>query len=302
MLPRIYERDIDVVVQEELLFSEAVRALVAKALGLAGPLHVERCQLSVVDETGETDVLATISLGDRHGVILIENKIDAAFQPRQPERYRERAVIFGSRSGVELVFCILVAPKEYVLSGADAITHFDAVITYEELADATARDGTPRSRYRGSLLARALESARNAYIMVPSQAASRLWQRIYRIASGEFPQLRMPVPTDKGSQSKWVIFKANLPPRITIDWKISKATVDLSFWKGAKPRPNGNVDFSKLKSGATLELLGTTTAIRIPVTPPPTDWTELSEDAIRDALRAAEELLTYFRNTPQSFS
>jgi hypothetical protein len=91
LLPRLYERDIDVLLQEELIFNPAVALLFAKALGFDQPLLVRDCRLSVVDNTGETDVFALFEVEGRKGVLLIENKIDAGFMPRQPERYRERA-------------------------------------------------------------------------------------------------------------------------------------------------------------------------------------------------------------------
>jgi len=90
-LPRLYERDIDVLLQEELLFSHHVRQVLGRALGFEVDLDVKSCDLSVVDTTGETDIFVVYDAEAEHGVILIENKIDAAFQPRQPERYRERA-------------------------------------------------------------------------------------------------------------------------------------------------------------------------------------------------------------------
>jgi hypothetical protein len=301
-LPRLYERDIDVILQEELLFSGAVRDLVSKALRLAGVMRVEHCQLSVVDDSGETDVLALVLCRNERGALLIENKIDASFQPRQPERYRQRANSFGARDDLVFAHCVLVAPKDYLRAGGDAVHCFDATITYEELAEAIGRDGSPRSAYRASLLARAVEQARSAYMMVPSEAVGQLWQRIFRIAAREFPELKMATPSDKGSQSKWVIFKANLPPKITIDWKIPKATIDLSFWKGAKPQPNGALDLSKLRPNATRELLGTTIAIRIPLAPLATEWVAIPDEAIREALQAARELLAFFRKNPHSFS
>lgn len=301
-LPRLYERDIDVVLQEELLFSDTVRDLVSRALGLVSPMHVDQCHLSVVDETGETDVLATFVSGNRRGVLLVENKIDAMFQPRQPARYRERADSFGAREGVEFAFCILVAPKDYVRAGTDGLALFDVIITYEELAEAIARDGSGRSAYRASLLTHALEHARSAYIMMPSEAVGELWRRIYGIAKVEFPELKMPVPSEKGGQSRWVIFKANLPAKITIDWKIPKAMVDLSFWKGARPRPKSDVNLLKLRPGATREMLGGTTVIRIPLTSACAEWITVSDDTIRDALSAAKELLDFFHCNPESFS
>ena len=69
-------------------------------------------------------------------------------------------------------------------------------------------------------------------MLVPAPEVTSLWQRIYQIANSEFPALGMKLPKEKGSNSSWVVFKADLPPRVTIDWKITKATVELSFWGG----------------------------------------------------------------------
>ena len=104
------------------------------AIGLEQPIQVLECRLSVVDQTGETDVFALFEIDGQKGVLLIENKIDASFMPRQPERYRERAGSLVAEGSLDLAFCVLVAPKAYAnLSGA-SIKHFDAVIAYEDIA------------------------------------------------------------------------------------------------------------------------------------------------------------------------
>src|SRR5258708_38759945 len=88
LLPRLYERDIDDLLQAELIFNPAVARVFSSALHLPGSLEGYDCRLSVSDHTGETDVFALFRSGERQGLILIENKIDAAFQPRRPERRR----------------------------------------------------------------------------------------------------------------------------------------------------------------------------------------------------------------------
>ena len=85
----MYERDIDVLMQEELIFNDAVCDVFARALGIQSRLHVTQCALSVVDLTGETDLLARFTdEGDNRGVLLIENKIDDYGQFRERPRSR----------------------------------------------------------------------------------------------------------------------------------------------------------------------------------------------------------------------
>jgi hypothetical protein len=45
MLPRLYERDIDVLLQEELIFNEAICDVFSNALGLEAPFRVSECSL-----------------------------------------------------------------------------------------------------------------------------------------------------------------------------------------------------------------------------------------------------------------
>jgi hypothetical protein len=80
------------------------------------------------DAQGETDVLATIHWADgSSSVLLIEDKVGAPFQPRQAERYRQRADALGGRA-------ILIAPKEYPVSATNSAL-FDGVVRVEEIAD-----------------------------------------------------------------------------------------------------------------------------------------------------------------------
>jgi len=300
LLPRLHERDIDVLLQEELIFNETVALAFAKALGFTQPLRVHDCRLSVVDQTGETDVFALFEIDGKRGVLLVENKIDAAFMPRQPERYRERAQLLVSAGKLDLAFCVLVAPRAYSPPSGDGLQHFDAVISYEDIAAAISSASTARANHRAALLLRAVEQARDSYTLAPVPEVGNLWQRIFAIARREFPGLEMAEPSDKGSQSKWIIFKADLPSKITIDWKITKASVELSFWPNAIHRPGKTIDLSDLV-GARREMSGNTTIIRLAGPRPPNDWTKLSNQQIREALDAAQSLLLFYRKNVGRF-
>jgi len=125
-----------------------------------------------------------------------------------------------------------------------------------------------------------------------------MWQRIYEIARTEFQTLGMKAPTDKGENSWWVIFKGNLPSRITIDWKVKNGAVDLSFWNGARHKPTPS---SEAPLGASFMISGTTTMFRVLVDKPSKDWVELTDDQIRKALKVAEGLLNFHNTHLQAF-
>ena len=297
VLPRLYERDIDVLMQEELIFNEAVCEVFSRALGLKSHFHVTQCALSVVDQTGETDLLARFTdEGDNRGVILIENKIDASFQPAQPERYRARANEIATNG--EAAYCVLIAPRRYSIGKADSISHFDACVSHEEIAEAVGASQTDRAKHRAALLLRAVEQARSSYMIIPAPQVTGMWQRVFEIADAEFPLLRMKPPTAKGADSWWFVFKGDLPPRITIDWKVRRGTIDLSFWDGARHKPTQS---TPIPDGASIVKSGTTTMFRRSLDEPPERWIDLADRQIRDALNAASGMLEFYHSHADTF-
>lgn len=195
-LPKLYERDIDVLLQEELIFSQSVCDLIGTALGFRAPLVVNQCALSVVDATGETDLLARFSIEEgQEGVLLIENKIDANFQPLQPERYKARAMEWASKGAV--AYSLLVAPKNYAGGQTEAARNFSACVSYEEIAGAIAAENTDRAKHRAALLLRAVQQAKSTSILIPAPEVTDMWGRIYKIAMEDFSSLNMKLPGEK---------------------------------------------------------------------------------------------------------
>jgi hypothetical protein len=295
--PRLYERDIDFIVREELLFNEHVRTLFRYKLELPDAITVESCLLSVSDNTGETDIEVRFACGELRGMMLIENKIDAAFQPNQPERYQERATMLRNETG-GIVHCVLIAPAGYIKPAE--VSPFDTVVTYEEFAIAIASENTDRSKHRAKLIEHAIDLARRSYLPVEPAEVTALWFRIYNIASNSYPELKMQAPGAKGRWSSWITFKADLPRNISVDWKITKAVVDLSFWDAAQHRPNAAVDLSVL--GAAIGKAGNQTVIRLPLSNPPPKWIELDDSQIHEALTAAWNVLGFYNDNRASFS
>jgi hypothetical protein len=296
ILPRLYERDIDVLVQEELIFNPAVCDLFSHALGLDSQLNVTQCALSVVDQTGETDLLARFTDGDRQGVLLIENKIDAAFQPTQPERCRSRASEMATNG--ETAYCVLIAPRRYSVGNAVAIAHFDACVSYEDVAVAVGLSQTDRARHRASLSLHAVEHARSSYIIIPAPQVTVMWRRVFEVAERNFPLLKMKPPTEKTADFWWLLFKADLPPNITIDWKVRTGTIDLSFWSGARRKPTSS---SPIPAGASFMTSGSTRMFRRTLEKPPEQWVDLTDGQIRNALTAAYGMLEYYHSNAEAF-
>jgi hypothetical protein len=83
---------------------------------------------------GESDIEFGIhtATGDRH-LVLIENKIDAAKQPNQIERYYNRGRFRVERRDWDSFSVCLLAPESY--ASAEDEDEFDLIIRYEAVLD-----------------------------------------------------------------------------------------------------------------------------------------------------------------------
>ena len=124
----IRERDIDLVVCASAAAIPGVWKLFREEL------EPPRTEHSVSDRTGEIDIVLKWSSHTVH----VENKIAAAFQPTQAERYRNRAI-----DAAEPTTTVLLAPALYLDSHPEQAEMFHKAVSYESLAEALVRSGSP---------------------------------------------------------------------------------------------------------------------------------------------------------------
>jgi len=142
----VLERDVDLVViqllQTDLRFHEWFFEQFAPTHELTEFLGVEH---SVTDSKGESDIVFGGQVRDdqRH-LLLVENKIDAAKQDRQAERYYERGQSYLDSGSWDDFHVGLIAPARYI--GEVETEEFQTVIEYEEITNKLEElnhDGTP---------------------------------------------------------------------------------------------------------------------------------------------------------------
>ena len=192
------ERDIDLLICSEL-WAEAspLHALLAGQWN-HGPATFEGAWVSHRDADGETDIVASFTSSRKRLVLLVENKIDAHFQPSQPERYRQRAIDWKHLNGPsDDVETVLLAPAEYLDSEGSNL--FDRHLSYEDLVDSLSDAVDSRSRFLAHMLKEGIESHQQGYVPVTDETNTRVWQAFHDIASEETPRLRMRPPGDKPS-------------------------------------------------------------------------------------------------------
>lgn len=243
----VLERDVDFLLVEELSCSADFRAFL---LGLTFPgLNAGEATWLVrhsVARTGavpgETDIELTLVGGPLPGPVrlMIENKVDAEFQPEQAARYREEVLRSVSTGACWKAASCLLAPATYLASrsGGDG---FDASISYEQIVGhlsgrAAAVEGElgARLRHRVLTLEQAIAKSRRGYTPVPHDGITDFWSRYWELANAISPSLKMERPSVRGGRSWWIRFSAalqqhpNLPNAFLIH-KLERGRIQIEF-------------------------------------------------------------------------
>jgi hypothetical protein len=136
------ERDIDFLLLEEF---QVNGEFVAWFCGEIDLLNVAQdgAWHSVFDADGETDLLLRVFQGPQRIGVLIENKVAAAEQPEQAERYRFRGCRMVEQGKLAAFKTVLCAPETYL--AARPKNGYDYTVAYEKIAkwfDIAARQST----------------------------------------------------------------------------------------------------------------------------------------------------------------
>ena len=182
------ERDVDVLIVEELIAS---RSLVEVVLTAAFK-QIDSSKISNWDVKHSTSrlmsrreidirLIASTTEGKRV-CLLIENKLDESEQPGQAESYQAESVELKTNHFFDFVASCLICPDNYVEKNSGFAQKFDLVFSYEDLKshlkkrliDDSALDEELVNRlvHRVSLLEQAIEKRRRGYtqIVIPEKA------------------------------------------------------------------------------------------------------------------------------------
>lgn len=236
-IAKIYERDMDLVLVEELESNNEFRVwLAARVYGTDCFLSHIRATHSVVDDSNrESDVVYRFLAQPVDGsdeparvAILLENKIDAIAQPNQGRDYGRRGDAGKDRGDWQEYRTCLVAPQAY-LDAAQDRANFDESISYEEILAffASRKERDERFRWKARLVGDAIFKRASGYSAVVSDAATAFVRAYYEQALA-FPQLQMPVPRPRPQGSTWISFRPEvLPKGASIEHQVTAGAVKL---------------------------------------------------------------------------
>jgi hypothetical protein len=290
----VSERDVDLLLVEELSASSGFRAWFSEKVGLAQS-DLAAVARSVISSSGESDIELTFQSAAGTTKVLVENKIDAVLQPRQSERYAERGEAYVGSRLCDTFMTVLIAPDAY----GTARSRFDARVSYEQLREwfQMQLESDARAPYKLALLDQALERAASGWTLVPDPAATSFWQCYWRVACEVAPELQMPAPGSKPATSGFIRFRpAQLPAGVELLHKVPYGNVDLQF-AGMATRAGefARAHVGTLAPGMRIEAASKSLVVRIAVPSAALEAPfESSATAVREALCAARRLLSWY--------
>jgi len=231
---RIYERDVDIILAEEFYSSASFASwfLSFTKLFCETTAEVTEVDVSLSDERGESDLVIVFERPDKtRFALLIEDKIDAGFQPDQVGRYRSRGQKGLTSKRWQSFEVLLCAPRAYIEKNPIA-ADFDATVSYEDIAT-WLRANMPgrRGEYRAAFLSAAAPRGATAYRKQTDSETDAFWNEAYVLAGRDFPDLEMKKP-NYASNANWVIFRPKFfGARVSVDLKAIAGSADLSFSK-----------------------------------------------------------------------
>jgi hypothetical protein len=290
----ITERDIDLLLLEQLVLDSSFRDGFLAEVGLASCGRLTAAARSVNTTTGESDLELTLVEGQRVTKVLVENKVDALLQPRQAERYAERAAAYRAAGDCDQVVTVLVAPESY----AGAAAGFDRTVTYESVRRLLGgEEADDRARYKHFLLREAIERCASGWVLVPDEAATAFWLRYWELSKTVAPQLNMRRPEEKPATSNFIYFWPTALARgVALIHKVPYGDVDLQFeGKATRAASFESKHGGHLRPGMHIERANKSLVVRMQVPRIVLKAPfEQSEAAVRQALDAAAQLLKWY--------
>lgn len=305
----VAERDMDLLLLEELTVSESFRMWFSKK---AAASREYRCKLgawhSVVDSTlGESDlVFMFLSRTGERVAVLIENKIDAAAQDEHPKRYRERGDKGIACGYWDRFTTCVIAPKRYLASSVHP-GGYDAEITYEDVLDnfrfRALRASDPRASFKAAMTQEAIEQNRRGYQAEHCPVMTKFVADYREQAMRVFPELMMQPAKSRPRGSTWITFHPEgLPGNAYICHQLTAGAVKLFFGPPSSLDAVSEAYRPHLPDRVAIEAAGKSVAliIEVPRIDPLNQSVSKQEAEVFQGLKAAALLLEAARRVAAS--
>lgn len=223
------ERDIDLLLLEELHVSSDFANWFISNIGLDASACFDGAWHSISDQDGETDLLIRAVDGSQRILILVENKIAAPEQDAQDHRYHLRGASALAAGHCDRFATAMCAPQVY-LDGLPEHSRYEYRIPYEVISEWFGTREGDRAAWRRSILNLAITQARRGYLMKVHAGKTAFHQAYFQYLTTRYPEFVMKRPGSKGPKSDWMLFtSAFFPKGVKIVHKNDQGCVDLEF-------------------------------------------------------------------------
>jgi hypothetical protein len=299
VVQRKFERDIDLMLAEEFMVSsEFCISFLRRTRFKNTASRVVDVFVSKSEQMGESDLVVLFEEATgRRFALLIEDKINAPFQPDQALRYRNRGQAAVDRGEIADFAIVLCCPKAY-FEAQPKSGLFDHFISYEDIAGFLGAESQERLNYRAEFIRTAAVRSINTWAKTDDQATTDFWEAVYQMASREFPILEMKrIDPTKGMT--WLTLRPRdlptKPKSVSILIKGDRGYVDLSFGATQVEEFGARVGLL-LEEDMTVHQTGKSTVIRIETKPFVIDHgIESGLPILRSVFVASERLIRFYR-------
>ena len=225
-IEKVFERDVDLLVINNISNGNLLKLflnMISKT-----DYRLESIEHSYQDQSGESDITVVLSNGNNRIGLLIEDKIDAPAMEEQANRYSIRGENLKSSNAIDEYYVFIIAPQKYLDSNTEA-QKYPYRISYETILNNLSDD------YSKAVLSKALDEAKNGYIVKEDKAVTEFWNNFYDYIEDVYDEGALSINIDrgpKGSRAFWPTFFTNFKP-IKIIYKSNQGNVELEFSKAA---------------------------------------------------------------------
>ncbi len=301
----VSERDIDLLLLEEFIASTRFcEWFISKiAFSEAKGANIEDVKRSVTHSTGESDLEITLINPEKNRYrLLIENKVNAGFQPEQAERYKQRGETYIQHDDIQQYKTILVAPQAYF---PNELKGFDARVNYEVLCEWFEHHSLlgERTRYKLSLLQSAIEKGTTGYQMIADAPVTNFWTAYWTLLQEIAPELDMEEPGNKPAGSTFIYFRGfDLPKGVSLCHKLTHGYIDVQFARMGERVSELKTQYSPyLTDKMKMTQAGKSAVIRLHVPQLSIAETfESQQENVIQGIEAAKQLLKWYQETSLS--
>ena len=223
----ISEHDMDVMFMQLFANDPSFVRLFLNAAGIDEHCaEVTGIELSKTDpRLGESDIVVMLSTGSKTIQLLIEDKIDAAAMPEQPERYIKRGQKAVKNKECDAYCCFIVCPEKYYDNNNEA-QQYPFHITYETIREYLSNYDDQMYYMFYQQIDQVIEKAKRPANVILNEKANAFFRKYKDYQECNHPDLDL--RTSKKSNGYWAHYGTRLG-EVFLYHKIEEGKVDLTF-------------------------------------------------------------------------